>query len=242
MKTLWLVFSLVVFPVVAGECYVIPSSHYGRVLEASVDVWIDCAEDVMKKGMLFFPAMQADLGPSNRGFDGGHIGLQYTRGKRATNWGGYFREFSSEGYRYTPFFDRGPSVTNEDARVSPGVRYHPDKNVSVGVAHFDPGTYTQVNTRYDYPWQTKRRYRYVVCRGEQKEGYWRWHGWVRNLDAPPPTQLAYYVGCLYSKASYIACIHTWVETSCRDKTKFDVRWSNPIARTAEESLDLTAGP
>lgn len=175
---------------------------------------------------LFFPAMQTNLGKSHpQGQDGGHVGLQLVNAQRQTNWGGYFREFTTEGFRYTPFLNQGPSVSDEKKISNPHKIYHPEPNVNLRIGHFDPGTYTQVNqwpSSY-FDWQPQTDYKYIVSRGEKKGDYWAWQAQVIDVEAKKP----YYLGSLYSKESYIDSFLVWVETSIKDSTHFDVRWSHP---------------
>lgn len=210
--------------------YSIPAEYQGKILQVSVDVSIHELSDMIRQNSLFFPAMQVDLGPTNEGeFDGGHIGFQYvSSGEKTINWGGYFREYTTENYQFTPFFQK----EYNDMQDSYGT-------YQVVTRHFDPGTYTQVNQKTgDFlSWKEQHWYRYVVFRGDKKGEYWEWKGFILDLfnDAHP-----YYMGSLFSKANHIAGFKVWVETDFADNRKFDVRFVYPKCRTmTQNALDLT---
>lgn len=208
--------------------YSIRESDKPSTIQAQIDVCVVSLGNV-SSGKLFFPQMQVNLGPSNQGeFDGGHIGIQYTQaGSKISNWGAYFREFTTPNYRYTPFFYPGPTVNDENVQTptEQAVVFNPDPGVNVHVGHFDPGTYTQSNEQPAsyFDWQIGTWYRYIVYRGGQINGYYSWHGWIKNLS----TGTDYYIGAVYTKASFIDSFNAVVETGISDNTNFDVRFVYP---------------
>lgn len=203
--------------------YVIESKDRSNTVQVQIDVAVESLGDL--KGNLFFPAMQVNFGPDNQGeLDGAHLGLQQVNNNKVTNWGGYFREFKDANYRYTPFFNNGPNVTDENSISSP-VLYNPEPGVNVYVGHYDPGTYTQANEKNSnyFNWKTQTWYRYKVYRDGEEKGYYKWRGVVEDLESGTK----YDIGTVYSKASYIDSFVMWVETSFSDNTLFDVRFIYP---------------
>ncbi|MCW1924328.1 hypothetical protein OKA05_17310 [Luteolibacter arcticus] len=202
--------------------YTVPSADKPGCTLVSVELKVESLDTTALANSLFFPAIQVNLG--NAG-EGAHLGPQRVNSVQQSNWGGYFIEFTTPGYRYTPFFNSGPSVTNENQISSPPMLYNPAAGVSVYVGHFDPGTYTQVNSRpaSHFNWTVGTNYKLVVYRGGQTNGYWSWEAWIDNLDTGVP----YFIGAVYSKANYIDSSLVWVETSITGSAAFDVRYKNP---------------
>jgi hypothetical protein len=214
--------------------YRIPDKLSGQVVHVSVEVAVVALADAITQEGLFFPSLQVNLGPKVRGEnEGGHIGLQYVGGKKATNWGGYFAEYAVPTAAFPPLFDRN-LVPDDDKLLGNKVGYkmtdpeHGDYTVLV--EHFDPGTYTQVNHREaDFlDWQIGKKYRLLVYRGSKVGGYWEWKGFLQDFGEQPTKN--YFVGTLYSSSSYIESLLVWVETDFNDDRKFDVRFTNPRCR------------
>ena len=204
--------------------YSIPAASRTGCTLVSVEMKVESLNTAAVGNALFFPAMQVNFGTNDPvvGQEGGHLGVQLVNGVKQANWGGYFIEYTTPGVRYTPFFNNGPAVTNENQISSPPVLYNPEAGVSVYVGHFDPGTYTQANSPSS-SWSVGTRYKYVVYRGGQINGYWSWCAWIDNLD----NGTTQFVGSLYSKQSYIDSFNVWVETSITGSASFDVRFQNP---------------
>lgn len=213
--------------------YPIENIYKNNVVQAQIDITVESMGDMSNK--LFFPSMQVDFGPANNGeYDGAHLGVQHkSDNSKVSNWGGYFTEFTTNNFRYTPFFNNGPNVTNEYSISNP-VLYNPESGVDVYVGHFDPGTYTQANEKNSsyFNWQPKQWYRYKVYRDGQINGYYKWRGSIEDLQ----NGKNYDIGTVYSKAPYINNFLVWVETSFSDNTLFDVRFVYPKYKLSNGSV------